>query len=124
MSLLYTYNISVTPMATPISTSSDPVFGSTSALFIIVLGTFLPLTVVLAAVVLVQCVLILRMRKFNKAAKQNTPTDIYSEVNISSGGSSSTSGTHHDVSMVYNGAYAVRSVAVENKENHEYETVK
>ena len=106
-------------MTTPISTRCDTASGSSnsSSALIIMLGTILPLTVGLAAVVLVQCIVILRMRKSNRAAKQNTPN---SEVNISS----SSSGTHHDASMVYNGAYAVRSVAVEKEENHEYETVK
>ena len=120
---LYMHTISATPMMTPISTKCDPVSGSSSsALIIVMLGTFLPLTVSLVAVVLVQCVLILRMRKSNRATKQNTPTDIYSEVNISN--NSSSSGIHDDTSMVYNEAYAVRSVAVGKEENHEYEIVK
>ena len=114
--------VSATPMRTPISTSCDTVSGSSnssSALIIVMLGTFLPLTVGLVAVVLFQCVLILRMRKSNRATKQNTPTDVYSEVKIND---SSRSTSCDAMSMSQNDAYALRSVAV-GKRKIEYENI-
>ena len=115
--------VSATPMRTPISTSCDTVSGSSNnsptLLIIVMLGTFLPLTVSLVAVVLVQCVLILRMRKSNRATKQNTPTDIYNEVKIND---SSRSTSCDAMSMSQNDAYALRSVAV-GKRKIEYENI-
>ena len=83
-------------------------------------GTFVLLTVSLMTVVLVQCVLILRMRRSTGAAAiYISPNELYSEAKTSS----STTRDAVPMAHIYNEAYSMHNMA-SGKGEAEYETIK